>query len=314
MTTWLTTLALLLQGLFIIALAPLITGWLKQLKVWARHSRAPKLTQPYHRLATLCRKEPLAAASASWLFRMVPYAYFTLMATLCFAMPLVLYWGVLSWFCDVIVLTGLLALARVLLVLAAMDIGTAFGYLGARRDLLVGCLSEPVLLLVFLNIALLTSSTHLSWISQHWLHHIALQPSLPFTLLAYLLLLLAENGRLPIDNAATHLELTMLHEAMLLEYSGRHLALIEYASMLKLMLYGLLGIALFCPYGLASTLAPVALVIGLLSSLAKLALLMIAIAGIETFTTKMRLFKIPDYLAGAFVLTVFGLLLTQLLR
>src|SRR5437016_7287331 len=158
----------------------------------------------------------------------------------------------LSPVADAIALVGLFAMARVFLALAAMDIGTAFGSMGARREMFIGFLAEPALLMVLFTASLISGSTSLPTIVETLAHReIAIYPSLAFAGVAFTMVSLAENARIPIDNPATHLELTMIHEAMILEYSARHLALIEWASALKLFNYWCIGIALFLPYGIA---------------------------------------------------------------
>ena len=292
-----------LQDFFILLLAPLLMGWIKQVKAWCQNRSAPPLCQVYYTLDKLLLKQPVLAPQASWLFRCVPYVYLSCFIGLSFLLP---------WL-DVIVIVGILALARIFLALAAMDIGTAFGSLGARRDLFIACLAEPVLLLVFLNVGLLTHTTHLGQMTLYLLAHPTLYPSLFFSLLALFLLILAETGRIPIDNPATHLELTMIHEAMLLEYSGRYLALIEWANTIKLTFYLILLIALFFPYGLTLGHQPFALFLSLLSTVLKLFVLTTVMGILESLNAKMRIFKIPEYLSAALMLAIFGLLLTQLL-
>ena len=220
----------------------------------------------------------------------------------------------LSGAVDVIALVGLLSLARVFLALAAMDVGTAFGSLGARRDMFVAFLSEPALLMVFFASASLNASTSLgSMVSATVGRGFYLYPSLAFSGVAFLLVLLAENGRIPVDNPDTHLELTMIHEAMILEYSGRHLALIEWANGLKLLVYLSLGIVLFLPFGMAHSDDPGGILLSLLLFTLKLTGLGAALAVLETVSAKQRLFRVPEFLGGAFLLAVLAILLHYLL-
>ena len=214
---------------------------------------------------------------------------------------------------GVVVIAGILTLARIFLVLAAMDIGTAFGSLGARREMFIASLSEPVLLLIFLNASLLTQATHLNIIGYFFIVHKGLYPGMIFSLLAFILVMLAETGRVPIDNPATHLELTMVHEAMVLEYSGRYLALIEWGNAIKFIIYLLLLIVLFVPYGLSTSLGAGEALLSIIAVLLKLMVLIGLVSLIESLNAKMRLFKVPEYLVGAFMLAVLGILLTQLL-
>jgi formate hydrogenlyase subunit 4 len=218
---------------------------------------------------------------------------------------------------DAIALVGLLATARVFVSLAAMDVGTAFGTLGARREMMVGFLAEPALLMVIFVASLISSSTALPAIADALATQpFALYPSLAFTAVAFVLVLLAENARIPVDNPATHLELTMIHEAMLLEYSARHLALMEWAAELKLFNYACIGFALFVPWGVAtgSSDAPLALLVALPVLAAKLVVAGAGLAAVETVSAKLRVFRAPEFLATAFLLAVLGLLVNLLLR
>jgi formate hydrogenlyase subunit 4 len=215
---------------------------------------------------------------------------------------------------DAIALVGLFALARVTISLAAMDIGTAFGTLGARREMLVGFLAEPALLMVLFSASLITQSTLLTSIVATLSHReLAIYPSLAFAGIAFTMVSLAENARLPVDNPATHLELTMIHEALILEYSGRHLALMEWAASLKLFAYSCIGLALFIPWGIAEAGNPAALLLAIPALFAKLLIGGAALAVVETTNAKMRIFRVPEFLATAFLLAVIGMLVHFLL-
>jgi len=216
---------------------------------------------------------------------------------------------------DVIALVGIFALARVFLALAAMDIGTAFGSLGARREMLVSFLAEPALLMVFFTASLISQSTELPVIVQTLaLQEFAIYPSLAFAAVAFWMISVAENARIPVDNPSTHLELTMIHEAMILEYSARHLALIEWAVALKLFTYSALGIALFLPWGIAAQGELSALPLALLAMVAKLLAGGAALAFLETISAKVRLFRAPEFLGTAFLLAVLGMLIHFMLE
>jgi formate hydrogenlyase subunit 4 len=216
---------------------------------------------------------------------------------------------------DAIALVGLLATARVFLSLAAMDIGTAFGTLGARREMMVGFLAEPALLMVIFLASLISATTALPAISERLAtQSLALYPSLAFTAVAFTMVLLAENARIPVDNPATHLELTMIHEAMLLEYSARHLALMEWAAALKLFNYACIGFALFVPWGIATEAGgPLQLALAIPVLALKLALAGAGLALIETLSAKLRIFRAPEFLATAFLFAVLGVLVHVLL-
>jgi formate hydrogenlyase subunit 4 len=215
---------------------------------------------------------------------------------------------------DAIALVGLLATARVFLSLAAMDVGTAFGTLGARREMMIGFLAEPALLVVIFVVSLTCATTALPIIAERLsAQSFALNPSLAFTAVAFTMVLLAENARIPIDNPATHLELTMIHEALLLEYSARHLALMEWAAALKLFNYACIGFAVFIPWGLATSDAPMGLALSVVLLGVKLTLAGAALALIETLSAKLRVFRAPEFLATAFLFAVLGLLVRLLL-
>ena len=217
---------------------------------------------------------------------------------------------------DAIALVGLLALARLFIALAGMDIGTAFGSLGARREMLVGFLAEPALLMVLFTASLISGSTSLATIVETLAHkEFVIYPSLAFAGVAFTMVSLAENARIPVDNPATHLELTMIHEAMVLEYSGRHLAMIEWAASLKLFVYSCIGLALFFPFGVAEGGDALGIVLGAAgaarSSSPSAASLL---ALIETLSAKMRIFRAPEFLGTAFLLAVLAMLIHVLLE
>jgi formate hydrogenlyase subunit 4 len=298
-----------------VLLAPLLTGWVNQCRAWLQSRSAPPLLQPYRVLAKLFRKEVVLAHGASPLFRIAPYLIF---GCLCSAAAIVPTLGTdlpLSAAADAIALVGLLALARLFIALAGMDVGTAFGSLGARREMLVGFLAEPALLMVLFTASLISSSTSLATIAETLAHkEFVIHPSLAFAGVAFTMVSLAENARIPVDNPATHLELTMIHEAMVLEYSGRHLAMIEWAASLKLFVYSCIGLVLFFPFGIAGGGDWRGLVLALPALLAKLAVGGALLALIEMVSAKMRIFRAPEFLGTAFLLAVLAMLVHVLLE
>ncbi|MCY0852715.1 respiratory chain complex I subunit 1 family protein [Cupriavidus sp. D39] len=297
-----------------IALAPLLMGWVNQWRAWLQNKSAPGLWQPYRMLHKLFNKESVVADNASPLFRATPYVVFGCMALACAIIPTLSTDLPLAPAADAIALVGLFALARVFISLAAMDIGTAFGTLGARREMLIGFLAEPALLMVLFSASLVSKSTSLTTIVETLAHRdLAIYPGLAFSGVAFTMVSLAENARVPVDNPATHLELTMIHEALLLEYSGRHLALIEWASSLKLFAYSCIGLALFFPWGIAEAQAPMSMLLALPALLFKLTAGGILLATLETVSAKMRIFRVPEFLATAFLLAVIGMLVHLLL-
>src|SRR5947208_3580967 len=242
----------LLQLAVALALAPLLVGWVNQCRAWLANRSAPPLLLPYRTIRKLFHKDAVVAENASPVFRLTPYVMFGAMALAAAIVPSLATDLPFAVAADAIALVGLFALARVFIALAAMDIGTAFGSLGARREMFVGFLAEPALLMVLFTASLISGSTLLPEIVEALAHReLASYPSLAFAAVAFTMVSLAENARIPVDNPATHLELTMIHEAMLLEYSARHLALIEWAPALKLFNYWCIGLALFFPYGIA---------------------------------------------------------------
>ena len=298
-----------------VLLAPLLTGWVNQCRAWLQNKSAPPLLQPYRTLAKLFQKEVVLAHNASPLFRAAPYLIF---GCLCAAAAIVPTLGTdlpLNAAADAIALVGLLALARMFIALAGMDVGTAFGTLGARREMLVGFLAEPALLMVLFTASLISNSTSLATIAETLAHkEFVIYPSLAFAGVAFTMVSLAENARIPVDNPATHLELTMIHEAMVLEYSGRHLAMIEWAASLKLFVYSCIGLVLFFPFGIAEGGDWLGIVLALPALLAKLAVGGALLALIEMLSAKMRIFRAPEFLGTAFLLAVLAMLVHVLLE
>lgn len=300
-----------------VALAPVLAGWVAQCRAWLQNRTAPPLLQPYRSLRKLLGKDAALATGASPLFRATPYVVFGSMAMAAAIIPSVTTDLPMARVADAIALVGLFATARVFIALAAMDIGTVFGSMGARREMMIGFLAEPALLMVLFNAFLMFGSTALPTVVEGTLnaHGLMLHPSLAFAGVAFVMVLLAENARIPIDNPATHLEVTMIHEAMLLEYSARHLALIEWASWLKLFNYACIGFALFVPWGIAlHESSPLALLLAVVWLMAKLAIAGGVLAVIETVSTKLRIFRAPEFLSMAFLLAVLGLLVHLLLQ
>jgi formate hydrogenlyase subunit 4 len=299
----------ILQVAVLLFVAPLFSGWVKMVKCWFQGRSAPSLFQRYRDIRKLLAKDVTLAENASWIFRFTPYLVFGVSVMAGGIIPILSVDLPLSATADVIALVALFAIARFFTALAGMDIGTAFGGMGSSREMTIASLAEPAMLMAVFAVSLVSHSTSLSHmtavISQG---HSLLRPSLVFALLAFVLIALAETGRVPVDNPATHLELTMIHEAMILEYSGRHLALIEWANMMKLFLFTALGIASFFPGGIApdDDLLSVAAAVPIL--LAKLAIVGVGLVTIETGLAKMRIFRITEFLGSAFLFATLGML------
>ena len=300
------------QMLLVLALAPLLTGFVRKVKAWLLRRQGPPLIQPYRDLVRLMRKEVVLANNASWLFRAIPYLIF---AATWVAAALVPTFGtglMFSWSADLIVIIALLGLARFYLALAGLDVGTSFGGIGSSREVMIASLAEPAMLMIVFTLALIAGSTQLSTMAGFLASGEAgLRVSLGMALIALIMVAIAENSRIPVDNPATHLELTMVHEAMVLEYSGRHLALIDLSAELKLLLYVSLIACLFMPWGIAAPhAAPGVLLIGVAAYIGKLAVSGFLLAVFETSIAKMRVFRVPEFLGAALML---GLLATLLM-
>jgi formate hydrogenlyase subunit 4 len=305
----------LLQLVVALLLAPLLLGWVNKCRAWLQNKSAPSLLLPYRTIGKLFHKDAVVAENASPVFRITPYVVFAAMALAAAIVPSLATDLPFAHAADAIALVGLFALARVFIALAAMDLGTAFGSIGARREMFVGFLAEPALLMVLFTASLISGATLLPTIVETLAHRdIAIYPSLAFAGVAFTMVSLAENARIPVDNPATHLELTMIHEAMILEYSARHLALIEWASALKLFNYSCIGLALFLPFGIAEGSNDwLAILVAVPVLIAKLAVGGFALALIETLSAKMRIFRAPEFLGTAFLLAVLAMLVNLLL-
>jgi len=301
----------LLQMTLVIALAPALTGLVRKAKAQLQRRRGPTPWQPYRDLYRLARKEAVVAESASWLFRFVPYLVFAATWVAAALVPTFATGLLFSWSADLIAIVALLGAARFFLALAGLDVGTSFGGLGASREAMFATFAEPAMITIVFSLALIAGSTQLSTVAAVMTSSgVGLRVTLGMALIALIIVALAENGRIPVDNPATHLELTMVHEAMVLEYSGRHLALIELAAMLKLLLYVSIIACVFMPWGLAIGNASIAArLIGAGLYIVKLAIAGLALAGFETSIAKMRIFRVPDFVGAALMLGFLGALL-----
>ena len=299
------------QMLLTLLLAPLLTGFVRRVKARLLRRRGPSLLQPYRDLSKLLRKEVVLADSASWLFRVAPYLIFAALWVAVALVPTFASGLPFSWTADLIAIVALLGTARFFLALAGLDVGTSFGGIGSSREMMIASLAEPAMLMMVFTLSLLAGTTELSSVARFMLTaEVGLRVSLGLALLALVMVAIAENARIPVDNPATHLELTMVHEAMVLEYSGRHLALIELGAALKLLLYlSLLG-CIFAPWGMATAGAGwTAYLVGVGAYLAKLAVGGFLLALFETSIAKMRVFRVDQFLGAALMLGLLGALL-----
>ena len=290
------------QMFLVLAVAPLILGVTRKVKARLLRRIGPPVFQPYFDLWKLMHKEAVLAHNASWLYRTAPYCLFAATWVAAALVPTFATGLMFSWSADLIAIVALIATGRFALALAGMDVGTAFGGIGSSREMMISSLAEPAMLLIVFTVALIAGTTQLSSIAENFVvGHVGLRVSLGLALFAFVFVAIAENGRIPIDNPATHLELTMVHEAMVLEYSGRHLAMIEAAAALKLVLYFSLLSCLFFPFGMATTdQQPGALAVGVTAYLAKLLVLAALLPTGEVMIAKMRVFRYPIFLGGAF--------------
>jgi formate hydrogenlyase subunit 4 len=299
------------QMALVLLLAPGLTGLVRKVKARLLRRQGPPILQPYRDLLRLLRKEAVLAHNASWLFRVAPYLIFVATWVAAALVPTFATGLLFSWSADLIAIIALLGSARFFLALAGLDIGTSFGGIGSSREMLIATLAEPAMIMIVFTLALVAGSTQLSTLAAYMLSsEVGLRVSLGLALIALIIVAIAENARIPVDNPATHLELTMVHEAMVLEYSGRHLAMIELAAALKLQLYISLIICLFVPWGLARDGGGVAAyAIGAGVFVAKLCVAAGLLALFETSIAKMRVFRVPDFLGAALMLGLLGALL-----
>ena len=305
----------LLQVLVVAGGAPLLVGGVRTLKARLVGRRGPRLLQPYADLAKLLRKEAVVSTTTSWIFRITPYVLMSTMVVAALIVPLFLARPVLD-FAGLVLLMYLFVFGTFFLALAGLDAGSAFGGMGSSREVAVAALAEPTIVVAILALALRAESTNLGAIVERFAREpqLAANPGHLLAFAALFLVMLAETGRLPVDNPATHLELTMIHEAMVLEYSGHYLALVEWASAMKLFLFMALLANLFFPWGMPGSSELGSLAIGLVILIAKLAVLTVGLAVLETVVAKLRLFRVPELLAGSFALALLSVLSVFLLK
>jgi formate hydrogenlyase subunit 4 len=298
------------QMMLVLVLAPLLLGYTRKLKARLLSRQGPPTLQPYRDLLRLIRKEAVLAENASWLFRSGPYMIFAATWVAAALVPTFATRLQFSWAGDLIAITALIGSSRFFLALVGMDVGTSFGGIGSSREMMFASLAEPAMMMIVFTLALLAGSTQLSVVAVFMQTNASLRVSLGLALIALIIVALAENARIPVDNPATHLELTMVHEAMVLEYSGRHLAVLELAAALKLLLYLSLIACIFMPWGIAPAgSGPTAYATGLASYLAKIGVGGFGLVVFETSIAKMRVFRVPDFLGIALMLGLLGMLL-----
>lgn len=301
-------LALMQTILFVLA-APLFAIWIKRVKCWLQNRQSPDLVQPYRDLRRLFAKRVQIASSASLVFRMTPYLVFGATISAASVVPLISINLPTTAITDAIALTGFFAFSRFFLALAGMDIGTAFGGMGSSREMTISALAEPAMLMMVFTVAMVAGSTNLATVIITIEQQMVMtRPSLWFAAFGFLLVGIAETGRIPVDNPATHLELTMIHEAMILEFGGRHLAMLEWAAQIKLLIYAVFAINIFNPWGIAHNDTVWALLLASVAITGKLMVAGVVLAVAETTMAKMRLFRVPVFLMLALTLCLGGML------
>jgi formate hydrogenlyase subunit 4 len=299
-----------LQMLLVLVLAPLLLGFTRKVKARLLRRKGPPILQPYRDLIRLSRKEVVLAENASWFFRSAPYLIFSATWVAAALVPTFATGLYFSWTADLIAITALLGSARLFLALAGMDVGTSFGGIGSSREMMFASLAEPAMLMIAFTVALVAGSTQLSHVAAFMQSSASLRVSLGLALVGLIIVAIAENSRIPVDNPATHLELTMVHEAMVLEYSGRHLAVIEIAAALKLVLYISLIACMFFPWGIATNGGGLlAYAMGAVTYVGKLIVGGFLLVVFETSIAKMRVFRVPEFLGIALMLGLLGTLL-----
>src|SRR6266487_1423144 len=309
-------LEIVMQTILLLALAPLLSGLIKNWKAKLQNRRGPRIWQPWFDIAKFLRKDMVISEHVSWVFSVTPYVLFLTALCAGLLVPMVTARAPMSLFGGALALVGLLALGRFFLALGALDPASAFGGMGSSREMTLSAIAEPAMMLAIFTVATTAGSTNLTQIvlasqGPGWRF---LDPAHTLAFAAMFIVLLAETGRIPVDNPATHLELTMIHEAMLLEYSGRYLAFIEWGASIKQLVLMALLVNLFMPLGLAvdGSVASLGLALGVF--LFKIVVLSGAVVVVETVIAKLRLFRVPDLLSAAFVLATLALLSTFLFQ
>jgi formate hydrogenlyase subunit 4 len=306
----------LAQALLVALAAPLLVGLVRTLKARLTGRRGPDPWQPYLDLLKQLRKEAVISTTTSWLFRLTPFVLVATMLVAATVVPVLVTRPALSFAGGIVLVMYLFMLGTFFLALAGLDSGSAFGGMGASREVAVAALAEPTVMLAVFALALRTGTTNLGTVAERLGGEptLAAHPGHLLAFLAFFIVMLAETGRLPVDNPATHLELTMIHEAMILEYSGPYLAMIEWASAMKLFLYMTLLINLFVPWWIPTEVTGAGMLLGALALAGKLVILAGALAVLETAVAKLRLFRVPELLAGSFALALLSVASVVLLR
>ena len=306
----------MLQMLIILGFSPLVKGFINKIEARLQCRRGASIFQPYYNLAKLLRKDAVVSETSSWIFRATPYVVFTSILIISLLVPVLSAQVPLNFTGDVILIVYLFALARFFLVLTSLDTGSAFGGMGGSREMMVSAMAEPAMMLSLFTVALTSDSTNLSNITNTLAHNsiLLLNPSLFLAFMAFAIVLIAETGRIPVDNPFTHLELTMIHEGMMLEFSGRYLALVEWASSMKLLLLLTILVNIFTPWGIAGGLSVCGLLIACALYVVKIGFFAFLIVVVEMSFAKIRLFRIPNLLGTAFILSLLAIISLYVVR
>ncbi|MHB8125157.1 MAG: respiratory chain complex I subunit 1 family protein [Desulfitobacteriaceae bacterium] len=304
------------QVLIIILLAPLLTGIIKKIKAFYQTRKGPGIFQSYLDLYKFMQKESVVSKHTSWIFRVTPFIYLTSMLVVSALLPIVSTQGILAFTGDLILVVYLFALARFFLALAGLDAGSAFGGMASSREMAIASVAEPAFMLPLFTMAVAAGTTSLAGIVTGIINggEGILTPAHLMSFVAFFVVVIAETGRIPVDNPDTHLELTMIHEGMLLEYSGKPLALLNLGVSIKQLLIFTLLANVFFPWGIATTYDLSSIALGTFALILKVILLGLVMATIETSFAKMRLFKVPNLLVGSFLLGLLGLVSKLLFR
>ena len=298
----------ILQIVVIVGLSPLVKGFINKMEARIQCRRGPSLFQPYYNLVKLLQKDVVVSETASWIFRATPYVTFVSILLIALLVPVLSSQVPLNFIGDIILIIYLFALGRFFLALSSLDTGSAFGGMGGSREMAISSMAEPAMMLSIFTVSLTVGSTNLSNITGTLLNYKSLNPSLLLAFAAFVIVIIAETGRIPVDNPFTHLELTMIHEGMILEFSGRYLALIEWASSMKLLLLLTILVNTFLPWGIATGFSFPGLIISFALYLVKIGFFAFAIVILESSFAKVRLFRIPNLLGTSFILSVLAII------
>ncbi|OHC05743.1 MAG: formate hydrogenlyase [Planctomycetes bacterium RIFOXYC2_FULL_41_27] len=298
----------ILQIVVIVGLSPLVKGFINKMEARIQCRRGPSLFQPYYNLVKLLQKDVVVSETASWIFRATPYVTFVSILLIALLVPVLSSQVPLNFIGDIILIIYLFALGRFFLALSSLDTGSAFGGMGGSREMAISSMAEPAMMLSIFTVSLTVGSTNLSNITGTLLNYKSLNPSLLLAFAAFVIVIIAETGRIPVDNPFTHLELTMIHEGMILEFSGRYLALIEWASSMKLLLLLTILVNTFFPWGITTGFSFPGLIISFALYLVKIGFFALAIVILESSLAKVRLFRIPNLLGTSFILSLLAII------